>query len=274
MKFIALAFLICVSLFANDQSVYNYTMFENNYSVFNPAVSGMELKQHFALQTRSRFVTGASSPVGVTALYDQHLGENNAGIGINYSFLQANAEKVNRLNLNLAIGLSLGKGTLSLGAGGGLCHVVNNASSGAQVSQMKGILNAGLYFNSESIFLGVSSFQLNEPEYPQLGRTAPRIFSMTGGIKLNLSEGLEFRPSILYMNAHNGGDFFQINALFEKKNIWFGGGYRNGDKVLIGMIGTDVKERIRIGYSLDFSTTGLQGTAWHELLLSMRLAKD
>lgn len=274
MKYSFIAVLFFVSLFANAQSVYNYTMFENNYSVFNPAVSGMELKQHFALQTRSRFVTGASAPVGVTALYDQHLGENNAGIGLNYSFLQAGAEKVNRFNMNLAIGLTLGKGTLSLGAGGGLCHVVNNSSSGAQVSQMKGILNAGLFFHSESVFLGVSSFQLNEPEYPQLGRTAPRVFSMTGGVKMQLNEGLEFRPSFLYMNAHNGGDFIQIHALFEKKNIWFGGGYRSGDKVLIAMIGTDVKERVRIGYSLDYSTTGLQGTAWHELVLSMRIARD
>ncbi|HLN20247.1 MAG TPA: type IX secretion system membrane protein PorP/SprF [Bacteroidales bacterium] len=117
----------------------------------------------------------------------------------------------------------------------------------------------GLYYRTEKYYAGLSVTHLTQPEIKFTKGTPylSRHYYLTAGYTLPLpNPSLELLPSFF---AFSDGKVLQANAtamIRYNKKVWGGISYRAGDAI-IGMIGLELFNGIRIGYSYDFTTSDL-----------------
>ena len=103
----------------------------------------------------------------------------------------------------------------------------------------------------------------------------PHFYLMAGALVPIIEYELEFKPSFLIKDDTKGPTVLDINAFFLfNQKIWLGAGYRTGIKVynkprlqddlqnsnaVIGMTEIYVTDKLRLGYSYDYSLSKLTG---------------
>ena len=136
-------------------------------------------------------------------------------------------------------------------------------------------LGVGFYFYSKTLFLGLAADQLTKNMVKFGSGTAnfdPKIhMNITGGIKLPLNENLSISPAFLvkYMNPIEPS--IEGTAQLEYKEwLWTAISYRNKDAI-IGMIGMNISNKFKFGYSFDFSVSQFRtySSGGHELVLGI-----
>ena len=140
-------------------------------------------------------------------------------------------------------------------------------------------LGFGVYFYSNDMFIGVSADQLTRDFVSFGSGTAnfdPNIhFQATAGYKFSVSQNLTLMPNMLvkYLSpapiSVEGG--FQLEY---KEWMWAGLSYRHTDAI-IGMIGCNLNEKFKLGYSFDFSLSEFNNytAGGHELVLGLMLGR-
>ncbi|MFW5657891.1 MAG: PorP/SprF family type IX secretion system membrane protein [Bacteroidota bacterium] len=216
---------------------------------------------------------GISSGAGLTILTDQ-LGYNN-----NLS-----------MNLTYAYQMNVGDGRLGIGIRGGFINAgisgmewvyPDTELSGGQDELVPqnddtGIgldLGMGLYYKTDNLYVGGSVLNFGQPEiqYRQNGvyQMKPHFFVM-GGYRMQLANPLfEIQPS-LFVQSDGKINSLNLNTnLMYNKRFWGGVSYRVASMVT-GMLGIELFNGLRIGYSYDFATSKLinYSTGSHELMLS------
>lgn len=95
------------------------------------------------------------------------------------------------------------------------------------------------------------------------------------GSDLDLSENLEFRPSVLTIFGHGGPIYLDINAHFTLKKVFdFGVSYQlNGS--IGGLLGVHIKDRLYLGYMYLFPVNRLNTVTIqsHEIALRIKFNK-
>jgi type IX secretion system PorP/SprF family membrane protein len=94
-----------------------------------------------------------------------------------------------------------------------------------------------------------------------------------GGYVFNLSEKLKFKPSFLGRVVSGLPATIDLNANFLiADRVWLGGMYRTGDAFGF-MAQLVISNGLRLGYSIDFSTTELKNyqNGTHEVMVSYEL---
>jgi type IX secretion system PorP/SprF family membrane protein len=196
------------------------------------------------------------------------------------------------LHLTYAYRFTLGDGTLGIGANAGF--VDNNVASDQFVPHDEGdipsitspdgmtfTVGAGVFYRTEEIYFGISALHLNEPEVistPEsgVGTTDEFIYNLkrhyyvTAGYNMQLSNpAWEIQPAVL-LKSDGVVTAMDLNltCVYNKK-FWGGVSYRTGAAV-VGMLGLELFEGFKVGYSYDMQTSALinetQGS--HEILLS------
>ena len=140
-------------------------------------------------------------------------------------------------------------------------------------------VNLGTYFYSDKFYVGYSSNQLlrNKISFggtPNEGRLNVHHF-LSAGLNIDLSEQWVVSPGFLvkYMNPAPVSFDLTAKITFDKK--YFGGiSYRHGDAI-IAMIGANINDLIKIGYSFDYTTSGISNhsSGGHEVMLGIMLNK-
>jgi len=129
----------------------------------------------------------------------------------------------------------------------------------------------GVYYRSEDFYVGISTTHLNQPviKYTKGQPFVARHYYILAGYNFQLANPIfEILPSVLVNSDGKASQItMNVNVLYNKK-VWGGISYRAGD-AFIGMIGMELFNEIRVGYSYDFTTSDLRkntgGT--HELMI-------
>ena len=118
----------------------------------------------------------------------------------------------------------------------------------------------GLYYRTDNYYAALSVTHLNQPKIRFTKGTpyVSRNYYLTGGYILQLpNPALEFLPSVFAFSDGKVTQFAVTGLLRYNKKAWGGVSYRNGD-ALIGMVGFELYNGLRIGYAYDFPVSDIK----------------
>ena len=193
-------------------------------------------------------------------------------------------------SMNLSFGLKLGLSSNNfLTDKAQVLNVVNTALNYSDPTYTNFLSNqsskqildigSGLYLYGKGFFIGVSADQLTRDLVEFGSGTAnfnPQIhYQVITGYKIKAGENWSITPSVLakYMNPAPISIDANLQAEYNEW-LWFGLGYRHTDAV-IGMLGMNISERFKFGYSYDFSLSKFNNftSGGHELTLGIMLGR-
>lgn len=184
-------------------------------------------------------------------------------------------------DFNLSMGVNVGVSnraflkdraqTLNVITGIGNDEVYNAYASASSSNTLD--VGVGFYLYSKELFFGVSVDQLTKDLVSFGGQDAnfdPRSH-IRGvlGYKFKMDRDWSITPSVLTKYLHNSPLTIEGSVIADFKS-WFSFGlsYRNRDAV-IGLVGFNVNQKFKFGYSYDYSVSKLNGynKGGHELML-------
>ena len=130
----------------------------------------------------------------------------------------------------------------------------------------------GIYYNTNNLYIGISSTHINEPELSYTKGTPfiKRNYYLTAGYSFQLSNPLfEIVPSIqVISDAVTSSITFNTNVTYNKK-FWGGVSYRAGSAI-VGLLGLQIFNGVRFGYAYEFPTSDIikSTSGSHEFMIS------
>ena len=214
----------------------------------------------------------------------------NSGVGLSVYFDKLGQQKGTIARLHYAYHFKPGGGTGTLGVG--VYAGLSSRSLGNQWVAVDPVtdddaipdngtsasgfdMGAGIYYQNQKLWAGLSSTQLPETELTSVSIKNKRHYYLQGGYKHDLNPDLSLLPSLL-IKSDGTSTQFDISALaMYKQMVWLGVSYRTEDAVapIIGYqmaTGKDKKNMFKIGYSYDVTTSELKNysSGSHEIMLN------
>ena len=228
-------------------------MFWNNYSNFNPAMSGFQYQQHGALSYSDYFNNESGRPSSIIGNYNLRLA-NKHGLGINYTGVYNNINYASySVNYNHQFDLKKA-GYLSTGIGAGLYRISENptfhqSNNTTPLSNEYLLLNLGIAYKWKGLTTGISVMnrRLTEANDEIL-----RLASANAFVEYEFALGEQFQltPRIIYGatdNSYQGGITTDLTLAFRKK-FSIGATYNIVDNRIGIHTAWDINERFRIAY--------------------------
>lgn len=200
---------------------------------------------------------------------------------INFSETYAIHLPINR-NMNISFGTKIGMATNTFLQDRAIVSTptldntyINYTANQGNVNTLN--IGTGLYLYSSKLFLGVTADQLTRDMIsfgPGTANFETKVhFSIMGGYKLPINNDFTITPSFLlkYMQPSPPIVEGTIQAEY-KEAIWMAVSYRHTDAI-VGMIGMNISNRFKFGYSYDFSLNKFKtySSGGHELILGIML---
>lgn len=304
----ALLCLLLGTTLAHAQQTIQFSQYMFNGLAVNPAYAGYRDEWNAGLSYRMQWTGISGAPKTGTLSLDglTNSTNKNTGLGLmvitdrvgpqstlsayaNYAYrLQLNTEDTQRLSFGLALGF------MQYNLDGSAFNAVNvsddNIPAGNE-NELTPDVRAGIYYYSSTFYAGAAVLNLLSGSK---GFTNPYINQvrhvyLTGGVMVPLSEMFSLKPSFLYKEDFRGPSNLDLNSyLLINKRIWLGGSWRTGlplfnkrrlqhnldkEDALAAMMQLYITERLRVGYSFDFTLNKLAGYQHgsHELSVNMSL---
>jgi type IX secretion system PorP/SprF family membrane protein len=130
----------------------------------------------------------------------------------------------------------------------------------------------GFFFKADKYYASLSVTHLNQPKI-KFSKGTPYIsrhYYLTAGYTLQLpNPSLELLPSIFAFSDGKVTQFTVTSLVRYNKKVWGGVSYRAGD-ALIGMIGFELFNGIRLGYAYDFTISDIRknSSGSHEFMVN------
>lgn len=290
MKKITLAAIALIAMLgqtrAQQDPVFSQYMF--NMLAINPAYAGSRDVASLTATYRRQWVNLAGAPQSALVSFDAPIVKKNIGIGAQFFNDQVGIFRNTGGAVQFAYRLRLGKGIMSFGVQGSIYQANADwtkvdASSpdiafSSNFSKMVGNAGAGLYYNTDRWYVGLSVPRLleNKINANSSSSLTARHYYLTGGVVIGISSVVKLKPSVLVRAVESGPLSFDANL-----NVWFadiigiGASYRYGDGVL-GMLEIQASPRFRIGYAYDMALTSIRGNSsgTHEAMLRYEFGFD
>jgi type IX secretion system PorP/SprF family membrane protein len=199
------------------------------------------------------------------------------------------------LSLSYAYQFQLGNGKLGLGLTGSFINrklnpewkfldtPQSNENDGAIPTgkQSKNVfdMGVGLFYRTDDLYVGISSTHLLEGEFVYEPGTSGgsseskdklvRHYYLTAGYTLQMSNpAFELLPSMMLQSDLSATKIDLNTTVMYNKKFWVGVSYRIGAAV-VGMVGIDILNGVKIGYSYDFDTSALDNFSKgsHEIMV-------
>lgn len=273
--------------YAQQEAMYSQYMF--NTLAINPAYAGSRNLTSATLLYRSQWVGIPGAPKTATFTIDAPINDKKIGLG-----LQVFSDKIGIVNTtgafaSYAYRIRMDKGTLSFGLQGGASQYRADFASvplntggefdpAFQQNVNKVLMNfgAGIYYNSDRFYMGLSSPQLlnnkltdfNVESDNSFRGQALHLFLATGYV-FPLGEDFNLKPSVLVKGVKGAPIEADFNAtLWVKDVIAVGAQYRTKADVA-ALVEFQVSPQIRLGYAYDRSVTKLVNfnSGSHEIML-------
>lgn len=140
-------------------------------------------------------------------------------------------------------------------------------------------LGLGFYFYSDDMFIGISADQLTRDMVAFGTGTAnfdPNMhFQAAAGYKIPIGDNLTLMPSVIAKFMQPAPLSIEGGLQLEYKEwLWAALSYRHTDAA-IAMVGANLSERFKLGYSYDFTLSEIQGynSGGHEIVLGIMLGR-
>ncbi len=286
--FLGVILVISVTSVAQQQPMYSQYMF--NMLNINPAYAGSRGVPTVTALYRNQWVGIPGAPRTSSFSFDMPLNEKKIGVGVQLFDDRLGIERSTGINAFYAFRFQLtGKGTLSLGLQAGLLNYQanytevstfqpNDPSFSANVSGILPAAAAGLYYNSDKFYIGISTPALlktkisynNAADISSVSATDLHLYLATGFV-MNLNQDLALKPSLLVKAVSGAPIEFDLNAnLWIQNKISLGASYRTGDSY-VGMVECQMSQQLRFGYAYDKTFSSLQSlnSGTHELMLRL-----
>ncbi len=218
---------------------------------------------------------GINSGVGISILSDNLAFNNDLGLAATYAY------RLSIASGTLGIGINIGLYNKSLSASWFIPDIpgrtdIQQPAQDPSIpqeseSQIAFDMGFGLYYNTDNLYFGISSTHLNQPQirFETANPYLARHYYAIAGYRLQLSNPLfEILPSAIFRTDSRINSIDISTLVRYNKKFWGGVSYRAGD-ALIGIIGFELFNGVRFGYSYDFTTSdiGNYSTGSHEFTL-------
>lgn len=266
-----------------------YSQYNFNALALNPAYAGTKDALSMMLISRQQWVGFDGAPSTQYFMTHTPIGASNVGVGLNIINDKTGPVSQTGGYMDYSYRIRTSTNTwLSMGLKLGINHIQSDLSRLATFNpnpdpiQMDKIdsrnlfnIGTGLYFYSNTFYLGVSTPKLIENKLAsssqgveQKGKEV-RHFYFMGGLVIKLSEQLKLKPSVLYRTHQGAGASTDVNlnALFGER-LWVGAMYRLSDS-----FGANLKFMITpqffMGYAFDKNTNELKNynSGSHEIMI-------
>lgn len=329
MKQLLLLLFLTVCVLGFSQQLPQYSQYNRNQFMVNPAAAGMYDFLDVTLGGRSQWLGMSNAPMTAYASASTVLSRNKTRYNpsLRTSYGPIASPKVNTGKLKHAIGgqviadqygafrdisvagtyaihLPISRDyNMSFGTKLGLSNSSFLQDRAQVLSQMPGYagpsvsdatydsyianqsslnfmeIGAGIFFYSDHLYAGVSADQLSRNAVSfgtGIANFDPQMhFNFMAGYRFELTDEWTLMPSALVKFMAPAPTSLEGSLQFEYKRwLWFAASYRHNDAI-IGMLGCNLSERFKLGYSFDFSTTEFNNysSGGHEVILGLMLGR-
>ncbi len=252
--------------FAGSKDAVNVTLFNRNQWLGFPGAPTTSL---FTASVPLK-PFNISSGLGLTASTDAIGFQTTNNVSVSYSYIAT----VRNGDAKLGIGISIGFLTSAFNPkyitynGEQLPITVPGETSSDNAKTYD--IGLGGYYHSENLYLGVSTTHLTQSTYHYLlgaNLSLTRNYYITTGYNLALQNpAFEYQPSAIVRFDGTSSSVDLSSLILYNKKFWGGLSYRwNAAIVLI--LGMELPNGLRIGYSYDYTLNGLNAST-HEIMLS------
>ena len=223
-------------------------------------VEGAPSTQNFSVDAE---IPSLMSGVGLNIVKDEIAQFSNLGLQASYAF---------RIPLGIAqLGLGMSVGMYQSGVDGAAFNPAQNGDVAIPMNSVSGSkldLGAGAYFNTQDVYIGISSAHLSQPvvEWSDGKQYAlKRHYFLIAGYYYELNPVLSLNPSIYLKNAP-GVSQLDVNAnLIYNNKMWGGVSYRL-DEGLILLAGMNITDDFRFGIGYDVTMVNPLGNSFEVML--------
>ncbi len=283
-----------LTVMAFAQQLPQYSQYQFNDYVFNPAVAGS--RNYFEARSghRSQWVGITDAPrtytlsvttpldgqkMGIGAyLYTDHVGPTRrTGIQASWGY---HLKLTETLKLSLAISVGIQQFLVD-GSKISLRDPADNVIGDEVQSSLVPDGKFGLYLYHERYYFGFSAPQILQNElkfYEEQTSTMSELarhYYVTGGYRLPLGEDWELEPSFMLKYVDPVPLKIDLTATVRYKNvIWIGASYRNNDAI-VAMLGGTLSDAFSFGYSYDITTSNIKdySDGTHEIMLGIQFRR-
>jgi type IX secretion system PorP/SprF family membrane protein len=284
-KLITIFCAVVVAASANSQQERQLSYYMYDQISVNPGSAGSSdmISTHAFIRQQWVGIEGAPEDIVLNLNAPFKLFNKHHGVGISIYSEDIGFNSDIDLSVAYAYQFSVGDGRLGLGMCAGFLNrkldptwVVNNTEySGEPGTGDQAIpvgkqneftvdFGAGLFYKTEELYVGISSTHILQDEFVYQSTTGSvakeqfkRHYYFTAGYNLQLSNpAFEFIPSV-FIQSDVSVTKIDLNTTFMyNKKLWAGVTYRVGSSV-VGMIGLDILNGVKIGYAYEFDTSAL-----------------
>lgn len=298
---IILLFLIGGILFfftkIHAQTEPMYSQYMYNMLGVNPAYAGNREATSFNFFQRNQWIGLKGAPKTTSLSIDQAIKDGKIGWGFQAYDDRLGVESASGFNSIISSRVKVSdKGILSAGISVGLMNyrislndVLNRYTptdpsfiSSAKPSQWNPILGMGLYYNTDKLYLGISTPSILKSRLAKYENFVSGIQKVddfhlfaTAGYVFEINEELKLKPSSMIKMVSGAPIEADINLnVWLRDMIGIGGSYRTGD-AFVGMVEIQATDNLRFGYAYDmpFSPLKYYARGSHELMLRYEFGK-
>jgi type IX secretion system PorP/SprF family membrane protein len=266
---------------------------------FNPGSAGSSemISTHFIMRQQWVGIEGAPVDYILNLSAPFKLFNANHGAGVSIWSDQIGFNEDINLSLSYAYQFSVGNGRLGLGISGSFVnrkldpewiiptspvHTTpdnDGAIPSGKQNEYTFDLGAGLFYRTDELYVGISSTRILQDKfvYQSEGSLSTssadekmiRQYYLTAGYNIQLSNPVfELVPSVFIQSDTRTSKIDLNTTLIYNKKFWAGVSYRVGSAV-VGMVGLDILNGVKIGYSYDFDTSALSkfSKGSHEIMV-------
>lgn len=285
MKKIILVFILFCNYMAFAQQDPLFTQYMFNKLLVNPAYAGSRENFNIDMLNRTQWVSIDGAPETFTISAHTAMRNKSVGLGLymfrdklgptnNQGLMGTYAYRIYFPKSSLAFGLQFGLKYFDFDWNAMKLKDPDNLFDPQEVRRVSPDANFGIYYQSNHMYLGISSKQLLGNNYGYVtdkdGTSSfsklTRHFYMMGGYALPVIDKIIFRPSAMAKYTPNAPLQLDLNAsLIFGNAFWVGTSLRMGDSKTF-MVGNaitfltefKITEYLKLGYSYDLSLNELQ----------------
>ena len=252
-----------ITVSAQQDPQFSQNMF--NKLANNPGFAGSRGNIATSVLHRSQWMGFEGAPTTQNFSIDAELPFLHGGVGLNvvkdniaeFSNLALQASYAYRTELGVGqIGMGMSVGMYQSGINGGALKPAQIGDNAIPTGEVKGSsldIGAGIYYNTQDFYIGLSSAHMTEPtiewtDGQDFGLS--RHYFLIAGYTHDLNTSLLLHPSI-YLKSDGATSQLDINAnLIYNNKMWGGVSYRLDEGVIM-LAGMNVNEDLRFGLGYD-----------------------
>jgi len=272
-----LLFFVVVSNAQQDPQFSQY-MFNELYS--NPGYAGSNNAICATALNRTQWAGFEGAPSTTSLSVHSPVSLLHGGLGLNILTDAIAQNQFTGINLSYAYRTELAQGNLGIGASIGMLQ--NGISDNGFVTEQgddpsipnsaekaSGFdLGIGLYYQSDKIYVGLSSRHLNEANLEDSKGLfdLKKHYYLSAGYNHELASNLELKPSVL-VKSEGVTTTLDLTSLIEYNNkLWGGVSFRPSYGAVL-LFGTHINKDLKFGFSYDLPISKVSGAGSFEFML-------